>query len=116
MPKSVLQQLIEQTCNQAKSQPSNNKANQSPSNGKPNGSSKSAPDPLVSGSKPETRDSQLPLGPSKSDGSASNANGIPSASLPPFNEKLETRNEKPAAAQPARTAAAAVAARCQHVK
>jgi len=72
MSKSVLQQLIEQTCNQAKSQPSNKKPQQPPVGGNSNGHSS----------------------PSKSDG--------------PSTDTLRQ--------QPARTAAAAVAPRCQHVK
>ena len=63
MPKSVFQQLVEQTCTQANLKPSNNKAAQQPANGKANGTAKSVTNPSVpvtaQDSKPETRNSKL---------------------------------------------------------
>ena len=70
MPKSVFQQLVEQTCSNANFKPSNNKAQQSPASGKSNGHSS----------------------PSKSDGSPTDLTPRPAPAA--SHSKLETRNSK----------------------
>jgi hypothetical protein len=62
MPKSVFQQLVEQTCSNHNFKPSNNKAAQQPANGKPNGHSKSVANPSASvGSKSPITNHKSPI-------------------------------------------------------